>query len=708
MMEESESASPQRNGKKGRFRVVDVDLVSEVEGTRIGPVFLDDLTPAEASVGYGEPGLGGSLGYEGQQVCVGGARYEHALSTHPPASLVYDLGGRYGSFTCRVALNDDVPRGRSHADFSVWLDGRRVEYVPRVGAGEAPRDVAIDVTDGRRLELKVETRRWPYCHAVWLEPRLGHEPMKATRRTLVDCLQRVEMTLPSEIPRAKRCIATVVSPGFEGLVDDMLGSLHAYGRCGDALRILFAVGECSRLDELVAKHVCIPVRCRALSRVNPTVKSVMYSLPLVVDADYFLALDADTLVLGDLGPVFATLEACPPGTLLACREGNGPVWNDLNHALCTVYGGKTSDFKRLLGSVNGEARYPLVVNDGLLAGDREGLLSLDAQIRDMPQAPAWTDERRDIWWRNQFVFNLAFARLGSGVELDPIFNLQLNSQDVEMQRHGGRVRALWQGREARVLHFNGLGRDKYPDFRQLFGSVADPLSADGAGDTYGEFLHALRAWLGERGVSALVWSLYGRADADGADVADPSTFPLLATLHYLLRSGGCRRVVETGTARGVSAACIASALAHRDGARVVTFDIDPQQDREALWDLLPSRQREVIEAREGDSVHGMAKALEAGERFDAALLDSLHTAEHVLREFDLATRLVDVGGLILIHDVILDGADVGGAVDRIQQSGYGVARLWTTEASAQEGDRLGLAVVENRRMQSAGVSTACE
>jgi len=664
------------------------------------PIYLDDLEPTVARVGYGELGRGGLLGYEDKRVQVARREYDHALSTHPPASLAFDLARRFRSFSCRVALNGDVPAGRSHADFSVHVDGRRAAFLPRVTAGDPPRPLAVDVDGARRLELRVESSRWEHCHAVWLEPRLDHQAVPEVRGSVVDCLGRVEITLPTPTPRAERCIATVVSPGFEELVDDLLGSLHAHSGCGDALRVLFVVGDCRGLDTLTAKHRCLPVHCRPLTRVNPTVKSVMYSLPLVVEAERFLGLDGDMLVLGDLGPVFATLEACPPGTLLACREGNGPVWKDLNHALCSVYGGRTSDFRRLLGSVNGEVHYPLVVNDGLLAGDREGLLALDRQIRDMPQASAWTDERRDIWWRNQFVFNLALARLGCAVELDPTFNLQLNSQEVEMRREDGRVRALWHGREARVLHFNGLGRHKYPDFRQLFAAVPDPLSEPGAGDGYGTFLAALRAWVGERGLSALAWSFYGRADARSAAVEDPSTFPLLAFLHYLVRSSGCRRVLETGTARGVSAACLASAVAHREGARVVTFDVEVHGDRDALWSLLPSRQREVIEARQRDSLDGLTAALDAGERYDAALLDSLHTAEHVIAEFELASELVAPGGLILIHDVLLEDGSVGDAVDRIQASGYGVARLWTGDGAAAEGDRLGLAVVENRRAGS--------
>jgi len=33
---------------------------------------------------------------------VGGERFSHALSTHPPARLVYDLGGAFSRFRCRV------------------------------------------------------------------------------------------------------------------------------------------------------------------------------------------------------------------------------------------------------------------------------------------------------------------------------------------------------------------------------------------------------------------------------------------------------------------------------------------------------------------------------------------------------------------------------------------------------------------------------
>jgi predicted O-methyltransferase YrrM len=216
------------------------------------------------------------------------------------------------------------------------------------------------------------------------------------------------------------------------------------------------------------------------------------------------------------------------------------------------------------------------------------------------------------------------------------------------------------------------------------------------GDNYAMFLESLRAWVGRYGVDGLAWSFYGLTAADGAAVNDPSTWPLLATLHYLIRANGCVRVLETGTARGISTACLASAVAHRDGGRVVSLDPFDHDGREELWATLPQKFRSCIEARSVDSIAGMQAAIDDGEQYEAALLDSLHEGDHVWAEFQLATKVVCPGGLILIHDAIYKGGTVHKALKQIEQAGYNVVRLWAAESGVAEDDHLGLALVENR------------
>lgn len=659
-------------------------------------MYLDTVKLLQMQVGYGDLGMFGSLGYEGRQVTVRQQHYQHAFSTHPPARLRFHVARQFASFTCQVALNDDVPAGLSHADFSVVADGREVANEPYVQSGEPPRPLVADISGAEYLELVVRTSRWENSHAVWLDPQVDESPAPVTH--LFDSLSRAEMIVPERLPRTERCIATVVSPGFEHLLDDMLGSLYANGCCNDALVVVFVLNGNESCERVIAKYKATAVRCQSRAGLNPMTKAVMYSTARVVDAKYYLCLDADMVVLGDLRPIFATLEALPEGRILCCREGNSHYANHLGYAIGSIYGGGQADLTKL-GVTPEEQAYSLVVNDGLYAGDQMALRALDGAIRAMPQACAWVDGHSKVKWRNQFIFNVALARLQCGVELDPLYNVQLHVQDVNFFEQGSRLRATWRGREPRVLHFSGGAKRKYPQWQGKF-AIADPLGGKTIGDNYAIFVEALRAWLGRHGVNALAWSFYGLTSGDSALVKDPSTLPLLATLHYLIRANGCVRVLETGTARGISSACLASAVAHREGGRVVTLDPFHHAGREELWAMLPENFQSCIEAREVDSIAGMKAELDAGVVYEAVLLDSLHEAEHVWAEFQLATEIVCHGGLILIHDATYAGGTVPATLARIEEAGYNVVRLWAADGGTPEDDHLGLAVIENRRRRA--------
>ena len=135
-------------------------------------MYLDTLSPLRADVGYGQLGTQGKLGYESKFVQVKRQRYQHALSSHPPARLIFSLGGHFSSFCCQVALNDDVVPGASHADFTVLADGHQVAAANHVVAGSSPRTLQANISGVQMLELVVRTSRWEYCHAIWLDPQV--------------------------------------------------------------------------------------------------------------------------------------------------------------------------------------------------------------------------------------------------------------------------------------------------------------------------------------------------------------------------------------------------------------------------------------------------------------------------------------------------------------------------------------------------------
>ena len=128
-----------RDGGKTMNSIIETSRASETTDDNqqaVGhghSVWLDTLPLTESSVGYGELGRQGSLGYEGKQVIVAGQRYHHALSAHPPSSLVFQAEGRFNHFKCRVALDRRCPprqvAGRFH---SVWLMGIRLLWLLRL------------------------------------------------------------------------------------------------------------------------------------------------------------------------------------------------------------------------------------------------------------------------------------------------------------------------------------------------------------------------------------------------------------------------------------------------------------------------------------------------------------------------------------------------------------------------------------------------
>ena len=214
-------------------------------------------------------------------------------------------------------------------------------------------------------------------------------------------------------------------------------------------------------------------------------------------------------------------------------------------------------------------------------------------------------------------------------------------------------------------------------------------------DAFSAFRATMFRYVQKMGIDSLAWSFYGTTDGQHGRVRDWD-LPLLGCLHYLIRSNGCSRVLESGTGRGVSTACIASAIFHRANfPRITTFDISVLPGRDELWAMLPPEMQSCLDFHRGDSIAGMDKLIREGERFDAALLDSNHDEETVTREFDRAVQLVVPGGLILIHDWLWKPGTVDHALDKFERWGYNVSRLWGAKDAVQEDDSLGLALIVN-------------
>jgi predicted O-methyltransferase YrrM len=122
-----------------------------------------------------------------------------------------------------------------------------------------------------------------------------------------------------------------------------------------------------------------------------------------------------------------------------------------------------------------------------------------------------------------------------------------------------------------------------------------------------------------------------------------------------------RLVLETGTFKGYSTACIASALASLGGERrVITIDPYPQDGQ--IWS--GTELEAFVSLRRQQSQDAVSDLSRLGTRFDMLVLDSDHHYDTIMTELMLYEPLLNVGGTILMHDsLFFDG--VGAATRQL-------------------------------------------
>jgi predicted O-methyltransferase YrrM len=141
---------------------------------------------------------------------------------------------------------------------------------------------------------------------------------------------------------------------------------------------------------------------------------------------------------------------------------------------------------------------------------------------------------------------------------------------------------------------------------------------------------------------------------DGVPIVDPQAAVLLGVL---AQAAGARRVVEVGTAIGVSTLHLARAVG--PGGLVISFEIDPDRHAAARDYLTRAGVIERTDLRLEDAAAGL-RALEG--HVDMAFLDGLKQdyPEHL----ELILERLRPGGLVAIDNVLLSGTVAAGRHDR--------------------------------------------
>ena len=145
-----------------------------------------------------------------------------------------------------------------------------------------------------------------------------------------------------------------------------------------------------------------------------------------------------------------------------------------------------------------------------------------------------------------------------------------------------------------------------------------------------------------------------QADREGIPIVVPETGALL---HVLAQACSARRILEVGTAIGVSALYLARALPE-DG-QIVSFEIDPDRHAAARVYLGRAGVLERADLRLQDAREGLPAL--ADERFDMAFIDGVKAqyAEY----FEALLPLLRPGAVLAVDNVLMSGTVAEGRSD---------------------------------------------
>ena len=148
--------------------------------------YLSEMQEFDVRVGYGRFGKRGMLGFglqfgeQDHEITVGGNKYPHGLSMHPPSSglssVSYRLVPKSRTFHGWAALNDTFPGEPAVATactFKILGDGKELwTSQPNKEAGKAEA-FKVGVQGVDVLQLQVHCPGIQTCtRAVWLEPKV--------------------------------------------------------------------------------------------------------------------------------------------------------------------------------------------------------------------------------------------------------------------------------------------------------------------------------------------------------------------------------------------------------------------------------------------------------------------------------------------------------------------------------------------------------
>lgn len=547
---------------------------------------------------------------------------------------------------------------------------------PRHDLQPPPGDADVD-----HALLTLRDGKLPERMAVfpWLK-RAGRE--KARERMAIvrpwnpeaDGLQQAEIaSLPAPSHRIrKNCIVFVASSDYLELLHAAIDSIQSHGN-RDAQIVVLYTGVDYALESMgsISDKGAVVVWIRALSENRQWIKTAQLLIPRAFEAENYLMLEADTLVLTDLAPLWELMNACPANMIFGVAPNNPYHTNPMEYHLNFMGGAGAEDARFICGREKTNARF--LFNGGVFAGKRAAIETLNTNLASLwPFSQLWI-EGISKRYGEEVMMNWA----ASMPNLDFIgLDASMNTQYAEDYAHLGKPKIInrgvgasveMYGRRAKILHVLG-SRSLAGDGRPFFWAAKKALESEGLPmrkvllDALYRGIDPFSTWKNPSGKGPnLDWIWTGMTpEIFGKSIAKVSE-PI-------------NLIVEVGSFKGGSAVVMADVLKERGiHAQIIAIDtflgdVNMRLDRHGEMDWLAMEgghstlydqfmSNVLFRQHQGlilpfacSSTVALRVLAELGFRCQIAYLDSAHEKGEVLLELRLLAAIMPPGGILLLDD----------------------------------------------------------
>jgi hypothetical protein len=417
-------------------------------------MYLQDCELIRQEIEYGHLGTYGNLGYS-IIPSVNSIYYNNIISAHPASILEFKIPeSKY--FSCKLALNDSS-NDQASANYEIYADDILMHYSKNVKKKELI-EVFFKITNCKKITLKCTYNNNPICHALYIDAILHEE----SPEYFLDSMSLTKIKNISD--KADLVVASFIDKNYIPYAENLSNQIR--NSTQEIIKFVFFCPE--KNDELIEfcksqSALLVPIQDKNYQDISSKgshaiySKGASFSIAKIIDAEKYLILDQDMILCDKFDLLLEQIKQAKDGQILICKDAHteGITFGEVISSSWSAYEG-SEKCQNILNLTPEEFQNELVINSGVIGGDKKALLALDDSMRRiLPNSLFYLEENSNNTMREQSLVNLALIRYGNYKEIHKKFNLQIIWEEYELDIKQGVIKCKSLDFNPVFMHFNG-------------------------------------------------------------------------------------------------------------------------------------------------------------------------------------------------------------------------------------------------------------